>query len=284
MLIPTLASVYKVDINLDKETLQELKNYGYILYGFRAVESWGPGGRPVVWFATDAYLENTTVCWAENYGAYISTDEPNQGADITGRINRPIKLGQIMNVDEDSICTVRSGGRSGYVSIRNKGTHQFTCGISDRINNDYFRPICEFVLYGGKTVEIKPVQTILLVFSTEHLTESTVIDQLLSPGILIDLEGADTREVGYDINEGWNWNNEIWAEEIPAGTAIPSLLVKHPTERRIVKGKKSINANTHSHQASRMTVKPQFFSSFYTVSHEYYGIIYLILNTSSILT
>jgi hypothetical protein len=237
MLIPTLASAYKVDINLGKETLQELKNDGYILYGFRVIESWGPGGRPVVWFATDAYLENTTVCWAENYGAYISTEEPNQSADITGRINRPVKLGQIMNVDEDGICTLSSGGRSSYISIHNKGTQQFTCGISDSMNNNDFRPICEFVLYGGHTVEIKPVQTILLVFSTEHLTESTVIGQLSSPSIMIDLDGANMREVGYDINEGWNWNNEIWAEEIPAGTDVSSLLIKHPTVKRIVKGK-----------------------------------------------
>lgn len=228
IIIPTLASAYKVDINLNKETLQELKKDGYILYGFRAVESSGPGGRPVMWFATNAYLENTTVYWAGNYGAYISTDGLDLGADINGKINRPIELGQTMNVDKNSICTVKSIGRSGYVSIQNEGTHQFTCGISDRMENDGFQPICEFSLYGKDKVEIRPLQKIFLVFSTEHITESAVIDQFLSPGILIDLKDANMREVGYNINEGWNWNDEIWAEEIPAGTDISSLLIKPP--------------------------------------------------------
>ncbi len=217
------ASAYEVNINMNADTLKDLKESGYFLYGFKAIESSNPNGKPVLWLKTSEYMENTTICWEENYGAYVSTVDPT--ANIAGRVDRPIRLGQMMHVDGNGICTVKSDGFPGSMSIYNEGMRQFVCGISENIGNKKFKPICCFKLHGKNEVSIKPLPRVLLVFSPENIAENTVVEQLSGPGILIDLDDANVREVSYFTNKGWIWNDEVWAEEIAAGSEISPFLI-----------------------------------------------------------
>ncbi len=82
--------------------------------------------------------------------------------------------------------------------------------------------------------DVTPVQKLLLIFSTNQMKTGTAIDYIYgayslasySPGIFIDLTGAQQRAVNYDINEGWSWGGYAWAREIASNSNLVPLLIE----------------------------------------------------------
>lgn len=76
-------ATFIANISMESNTYNTLKNGGFKLFGFKAVQVSVQGGVPLVWFETDNYLASTQVQWEENYQAYISTQtNPAQGTVI----------------------------------------------------------------------------------------------------------------------------------------------------------------------------------------------------------
>ncbi len=210
---------YSVKITLHNPTLTALKEGGYSLYIFKAVQVTRDDGNVTVWFSNDSYLTQITKSWSDNYQAYISNIQSSSSSSI------PIKLGQIAIVNENGNLSSQEDGINGAISIYNKGETQYTCGIKQAIEDSY-GPQCALPLYGKQIDVIEPVQKIFLVFDTQTFQPGDVVDVVYNTGVLIDFTGVEERSVGYDINTGWDANNASWAEEIPPNTPLSQFLIE----------------------------------------------------------
>lgn len=248
------ASDFSVNITMSSETVENLKKAGFQLYGFKAVKASGTGGVPLIWFATDKYLVNTTVDWSEDYQAYISTQlnpspyEVIKPCPLTESINNrlalknytkddrlaltacsseSIELGQEMVVDTYGNTTVMPNGNDSAISIVNKATNQWTCGISQALLNPLtYNPLSAFPLYGSDQCVITPLNKVLLMFASYSLlTTGAVVTQSWGPSVLVDLTGVESRNVTYDLNNGWGPTNQVWAEIIPVNSDLTTKLI-----------------------------------------------------------
>lgn len=248
---------YTVTINMDADTISALSQSNFYLYGFKAVSSSDKAGRPLTWFKMGSekkILSKTYVEWSDNYQAYISNDKIVENTQI--RVGNPvdIKTGQTWELDKG----VTNMGPSNDISILNETGDQLTCGISEKLDDQAeFQPYCAFPLYSQNLQIITPIEKILMMFSTENVAPGTVVTYLydlkatganagtyhakvietavesnnlasILSGILIDLTGSTQREVTYSINEGWNWGEGVWAEDVAVTANLVPLLILGP--------------------------------------------------------
>ena len=221
---------FDVDIKMSQETVNALSQNGFILYGFKAVKSAIPGA-PVVWFQTRAYGKDTVLNWDENYEAYTSTSDIVAGGRIKATNSYPIKLGQTLEVnDRSGTGSVSGTGKAGAISIMNNTSTKLTCGISQLDPDGAVSPMCAFPLFGNNLDVIAPIERILLMFSTSPFNTGTVIFQAYSPGVLIDLTGATSRDLSYDIDNGWAWDGGAWGRQIKASENLVPLLIENAAQ------------------------------------------------------
>jgi hypothetical protein len=218
---------FNVTINMDANTIKNLKNAGFRLYGFKAVEVSMQGGLPLVWFETDNINQSTSITWEESFSGYISNQtSPAENTIITASCtNEAVDLGQTMVIDETGNCqNTTSTGTKGAISILNKGNTQYTCGINQVVNG---RPqaLCAIPLFGGNLDVIMPIQKVFFMFATRQVKMGTVIVQAFSPGVLLDLTGVSERTVGYDVNKGWGPEGGIWLKRIETQASLTPLLI-----------------------------------------------------------
>jgi hypothetical protein len=74
---------YLVNISMSVDTVQELLQNNFYLYGFKAVQSAIGGGSPLVWFKTETYSTQTAVGWEEQYQAYTSNSNIITNGPVT---------------------------------------------------------------------------------------------------------------------------------------------------------------------------------------------------------
>jgi len=217
---------FKVEISMDTNTLNKLKDGGYKLFGFKAVQVSVKGGVPLVWFSTDEYLTTTSVQWEESYEAYISTQvSPSQGTTIIASNTASIDLGNTMNVTKNGAVDVETTGQAGSISVVAELGKQWTTGINQLVQGKT-QPLCAIPLFGGNLNIITPRQKVLLMFATAPYSTGTVIVQSFSSGILVDFTGGfDNRQVTYEINNGWGPTTQTWAKIIPVSTELTPLLI-----------------------------------------------------------
>lgn len=215
---------YQVVINLSPATVQDLNNGNYSLYGFKAVQASGGGGAPLVWMQTQNYANNNAIMWEEQYQAYVSNSQIVPNAMVVPMFSEAILPGQTLQVQQGGFGTVVQGGPSSGISILNQSSMQYACGLSQAVGNSP-SPCCAFPLYGNMMSVIAPLNKVLFMFSTIPVQVGTVIFQALSPAILIDLTGANERNVSYDINNGWSWGGASWAENVPSNSDLVPLLI-----------------------------------------------------------
>jgi hypothetical protein len=215
---------YQVVITMNPATVQALNNGNFSLYGFKAVESSGGGGAPLVWMQTQNYSSSTVVTWEEQYQAYVSNSQLMPNVTVIPSFSEAISPGQTLQVQQGGGVVVPGGPSSG-ISILNQSQMQYTCGISQMVGNSP-SPYCAFPLYGNMMSVIAPLSKVLLMFSTVPAQVGTVVYQAYGPGILIDPTGANERNVSYDINSGWNWGGASWAQNVPATSNLVPLLIQ----------------------------------------------------------
>lgn len=222
----------KVTIGIDAKTIAQLQEKNYNLFAFRAVETSGSGA-PVVWFSTDGYGETTIVKWKESYQAFASNSEIKAGAQITAGCQRPIELGQMMNVDLPIQCHNPVDGTKGVITIYNtNGKAEIpSVGINEEDPEGNSSPLCAFSLFGLNDIMIVPIQKVFLMFASKKIVTSTVIALSSGPGILIDLTQNQECKVNYLANGGWDWDHDkVIAKEIPANSELAPHLI-NTTER-----------------------------------------------------
>jgi hypothetical protein len=217
---------YTVTIDMSQETVNDLAQNNFLLYGFKAVRSSVPGA-PLVWFRTNSYGTVTDLNWTQGFQAYTSTSQIVPGGKIRATNSYAADLGQTLEVTgTNGTGTVVRSGTQGAVSVHNLTNTKFTCGISEEQPEGTASPMCAFPLFGNNLDVIAPIAKILLTFSTLPVNTGTVIFQAYSPGLLIDLTGVTSREVQYDINSGWQWGGGAWARQIPANADLVPLLIE----------------------------------------------------------
>lgn len=221
---------YTTNINMTQDTVNKLTDGNYSLYGFKAVKSTAKGS-PLIWFATKTYSLATNVNWEEQYNAYTSRTEIKPNTKIKASASYAIDLNQTLNVTSSSGTgsVDTQSGVPGAVSINNTTTTPFTCGISQTDPNGNIAPMCAFNLYGLNLDVIAPIERVLFMFATAQINTGTVIEKAFTSGLMVDLTGApdNTRDVTFEINNGWSWNGEPWGRQVPPQANLVPLLIQN---------------------------------------------------------
>lgn len=218
-------SQYEVDIQMSQDTLQALKQGGYTLLAFKAVQTTISGAAPLVWHQTRQLLMTTSITWQEQYQAYVSASQIIPNGMIRANSTTDIGLGQTAQISANGVMTATDGGTSSAISILNQTTQPWTCGVSQVVENQA-NPVCAAPLYGNMLDVIAPVEQVLLIFSSAPINTGTVIYKAGSLGLLIDLRRAAQRTVQFDINKGWSWGGQTWAQLVRPNTDLVPLLIQ----------------------------------------------------------
>jgi hypothetical protein len=184
-------------------------------------------GSPLVWFQTGTFATSTFVDWTVQYESFTSQSDIIPGGVVRATNHYPTDLGQTLHVTGDrGTGQVVQGGTSGAVSIQNDTEGEFTCGISQAQFTGQSTPMCAFPLYGGNLDVIAPIEKVLLMFASKPLNTGTVVMRAYTPSVLVDLTGARSRLVNYDINKGWSWGGATWAQQVKPNQELAPLLVE----------------------------------------------------------
>jgi len=235
----TLPDQRQVTVLMSAATVDALAAGGYSLYGFKAVASGDRAGRPLVWLRRESFATSTVFGWTPEYQAYTSFSPIQPHQVIHEGFTIDLVLGQTFVVDSATgTGGTTAGGPADAISIHNITTTRFTAGIAQKLDGGY-RPPCAFPLYGGFVDVVRPLEKVLLIFSTNDFEPRTVIETLAtltagvdygsrrlttSPGVLIDLEGVAERTIAFDLDSGWE--TEIWAQPVPATADLVPLLIE----------------------------------------------------------
>jgi len=223
-----MATNYQVNISMSVDSANALRNGNYYMYGFKAVAASQGGGAPLVWFQSQTYSTSTNVEWETQYQAYTSSSAIIPNGQITASFSDDIDLNQTLQVTSDTgTGTVVASGTQSAISILNQTSSPFTCGISE-VYEGQANAMCAFPLYGNGMDVIAPIEKVLLTFATKQVNTGTVIEKAYSQGFLIDLTGApsNTRDVFFDINQGWSCGGCTWAEQVPPNANLSPLLIE----------------------------------------------------------
>jgi hypothetical protein len=219
-----MATQYEIDIMMPANTVNELRNSGYSLYGFKAVRTANRGGAPTVWFQMQNFRQTTQVIWTTQYQAYVSTSQIIPNASITVNTAIGIDLGQTANVEESGHLSVAQQGPASAISIFNQSSMQWTCGILEMFAGSA-APVCALPSFGRMLNVIAPIEKVLLMFATAILSTGTVLVRSYAPGVLVDLTSAQKRSVSFDMNNGWSWDGGSWASPVaPQEDLVPILI------------------------------------------------------------
>ncbi|GAB4201781.1 MAG: hypothetical protein OHK0022_24170 [Roseiflexaceae bacterium] len=220
---------YSITISLDNQTLHELIQGGYTLYGCKAVYGSTLDGAPLVWFESRSFAVQTEVAWTASYEAYTSTSTVRSGRRIFPSFSQPIEPGQTLEITGSyGGGYVSAQGQAGAVAIFNQTAQQFSCGIAEPNSLDgVARPTSVFVTYGRMQVTIRPLEQLLLMFAPVAVAPGTVVEKTLAAGLLVDMAGEQRRSIAYSIGSGWAWDGGDWARAIPAGANTVPLLISN---------------------------------------------------------
>ncbi|MDQ3125487.1 MAG: hypothetical protein M3Q74_07760 [Pseudomonadota bacterium] len=219
-------------ISLSSATVQALSAGNLALYGFAAV-SYGPvltaavgygGGYPLVWFRTPHCLQNTVVAVSDPDAAFISTTALSENAVVTMSASAAAAVGQTVQVAATGLLTTQASGQPGVISVVNQGPAPWTCGLAADAGSGP-APICAFPLHGNNLDMIGPTRKVLVMFAVDKIPVGSVVSTAYAEGLFIDFQTETARAVGFDIDQGWSWDNGTWANVVPPQTDLGALLI-----------------------------------------------------------
>lgn len=221
-------TTFRINLNLDRNTADSLFDAGFSLFGFKAVATPIANTEPLVWFSTRNYVTSTGIEYEQEYGAYTSTTEIIDGAQINATFNVPIQFDQTLVVNrENGTGDVEPGGFPTGISIQNQSGVQFTSGITQYNPDGVQTELCASPLFGPNLNQYTPIEMVMLTFATGRMVNGTVIERAFAPGALIDLTGApnQTRDVTYELNSGWQ--EEVFLKMISPGQVLSDFLISN---------------------------------------------------------
>ncbi len=222
-----MSTTYQVNISMSQDTVTELSAQGFNLYGFKAVKTTAGGGAPLVWFQTTTFGLTTSVNWTEQYQAYTTGSQAITNGIITATNAYDIGLQQTLDVTSTTgVGSVNTlSGTANAISILNKTSTPFTCGIS-QMQGSVATPLCAFPLNGNMLDVIAPIELIILMFATTTIDTGSVVYQAFSQGILLDLTSEPTTPCSFDINNGWAWGGGPNGQAIQAQANLVPFLIQ----------------------------------------------------------
>jgi hypothetical protein len=232
-------TTYSVTVTMSADTVTALTDSGSLLYAFKAVRCSDKSGLPLVWAVTDHLAQNTIVSWTSPYDGYDSFSKIAPGQLVTPGFRIALPVGATLKVTNASgTGDVLSTGTPGACSILNSTTTQFSCGLAQAPADAGRLAFCAFPLFGNNLVTITPLDKVLLMFSTRALVPGTALTSLnmsarrlafmasTTGGVMIDLDGVTQRSVRYDLNLGWQWDNNTWGTGVAANASLKELLIE----------------------------------------------------------
>jgi hypothetical protein len=219
-------ATFETTVRISGDDVQYLKDNGYSLYGFKAVEGSGKG-QPTVWFKLDKknLLGTTKITWQEQYQGYDSTSQVSDSVQIVASNTIKADLGNVIVIDDSGNLTSKSGGTSTAITFSNQAKQKFTVGINQVVNGEA-NILCAFPITGsGSARQITPITKIVLIFATDVINTGTVITKAISSGAFIDLTGTNSRTVDYSTDNGWSANGASWISNFDAMADMADMLI-----------------------------------------------------------
>jgi len=227
---------FQVVIRMSESTVTRLARTGFSLYAFRAVQDTGKSSRPLIWFRTRGYSTTTPVSWTNQYHAYTSSGPITRGGCVTPGFSVDLAPGQTLRVRAGRIGDVLWEGPPTGLSLLNTTAERFTCGLS-QVMEGTARPFWACPLDGNHLATVAPLDKVLLLFSTLDLAPGTIVEHfhdagapagVWGPGVRIDLTQGREREVGYDLDRGWDWGGFTWAQQVAPNANLVPWLIEPP--------------------------------------------------------
>ncbi len=229
-----MATPYEIAVTMTGDTVNALNNGNYKLVGFKSVQTDTGGGIPVVWFTSTTFATTTKVQWLEQYQGYTTYESAIPGGSVTGDNAYNMNLGEKLVIDSTAgTGEVYSGGAGNFITIENISGVPFVSGISQEVTDpngtSTANPMCAFNLYGTTTLQIAPIEEVLLMFATTSLNTGSVVYNAFTTGVLVNLTASSQRSVAFDINTGWNWGKASWGQSVSNNADLAPLLIDTPS-------------------------------------------------------
>lgn len=224
-------SQYEVSIDIDNTSLRDMRTSGFEMFALKGVSIDVRNARPVVWFTHARYGLRNTVQWSKSYQAYTAENKDDDDAPVDSYNPENIKLGQQLQILEESGAGKVVTGPSGMISVHNILKQKFRAGLAERPSlGGGFSPLCVFPIFADSTVQFWPVEQIALFFSTRIMDQGAVLTKAFTGGVRIDLTGVQRREVKFSTSKGWHgWpDGAPWAKPISSQNDLVELLVHKP--------------------------------------------------------
>lgn len=220
-----MSITHEIQISMTPSTVVALLSGGYQLAVCKGVLTTINEGSPVIWYTTSALQLNLVLSWRAQYQAYTSLAEIVSGAAIVPSATYDIGLGQTFQViNADGTGVVSQGGVPNGITILGQSPAPVNCGLKQSIMGGV-SPVCALPVSENSVEVIMPIEKVLLMFTSTLVRPGTMVARSLASSLLVDLRGASSRTVGYDINRGWSWGGAPWAMPVAPNAELAPLLV-----------------------------------------------------------
>jgi hypothetical protein len=226
---PAKDTQYSLSFSMNSTTVTELQSQGMHLVGFKGVTASMIGNdvAPTIWFESTTYATNTSVSWAETYSAYTTQTDIESGVTIIGSNQYPINMTQTLNITSNAGVGSVVNGTKQNISIDNQTSTPFTVGLEQQVSGNA-AVMCAFRLHGHFKLTMVPQERVLLMFATDAIDAGEVVLKAESQGILVNLGISGTNPTGitYDIDKGWAWGGQNWAQSVAEDADLSPLLIQ----------------------------------------------------------
>ncbi len=225
-------ATYTVEVDCDQPTADYLTNGNFQMVAWKGVSS-ASTGQPTVWFKYGNVGLTNTLTWQESFECYSSTSAIVPQGTITTSNVYPFDFGNIFTIEnpKNGTGTVTAGGDPADMTIDGCPGAEFTVGISQKVGTTgQYNPLCAFDCAGDTSIELIPIEQVLLTFMTGTINTGTVYFTAQTSGILVDVTAyaSKTLFVTYNKNNGWSCSDAL-SKTVKKGADLSALLVTAPT-------------------------------------------------------
>jgi hypothetical protein len=221
-------SVYSVTINLDTATLNQLNASAYSLCCLLAAQVGDASALPLLWSINKSFVSHNVVNWPATCTVFTAAapggTEPLAAGDVvTMGWSTPMNLGQLLTVQATGNGTVSNVGEQSVFAVLNASTTGQLCGLAAG------PPLCALPLLGQTGQVFNSLPKIMLLFANGQLPPlGTAIDKW--PGgrtaaLLVDASQGNNPTVSFNINTGWDYNQQAWGTSVPFTDELAPYLI-----------------------------------------------------------
>jgi hypothetical protein len=229
-----MAITYTLTLNIDQTSRTFLQTGGYSLYLFKGINA-GSGASSAVWLTitgSNLYDEDPiTVTWSENY--YIGEDSSaNQNGALINGTNAYPAPGVVESVALGKMYSYEGTGWDANPANAPSTDAFWILNAPSQVNNFYVSQqvgsapsyIAVQTLSGtGGEGSFEPIETVGLIFSTQPITQGTIITQAFSAGATVTYVGSTAETVSWDMNTAWTANDNT--QPLPLNASIYEALL-----------------------------------------------------------